>query len=175
MSWEKAFVVLDKALHDRASFDSGEQELNVFLQTFALKHMKAGISRTMVLPAEICLMNQKKPICAFYSVAPSTISRESLPESLAKKLPQYPIPVFLLAQLAVHSDYHGRGLGKVALIKALEYLVNVLPHLPAYAVVVDCLNERAEAFYRQYGFELLCVHNDRVRLFLPMKTVQKLF
>jgi len=45
------FVELDKALHDRATFDCGEGELNVFMQMHAARHMEVGISRTMVLPA----------------------------------------------------------------------------------------------------------------------------
>ena len=94
MSYSKIFKELDKSLHDRASFDCGEKELNDFIQTQAAKHMQAGISRTMVLPASTALTNQKYPICAFYSIAPSSISRETLPQAMAKKLPRYPIPVF---------------------------------------------------------------------------------
>ncbi|MBV1842116.1 GNAT family N-acetyltransferase [Photobacterium ganghwense] len=175
MSWSKTFVELDKHVHDRASFDCGEAELNTFIQTQASKHMQAGISRTMVLPASLPLLNQKWPICAFYSVAPSSIRRETLPVSLAKKLPNYPIPVFLLAQLAVHREYHGHGLGKVSLIRALKYLWEVNAHMRAYAIVVDCLTPAAEAFYTKYGFQVLCEHNGRTRMFIPMKTVGQLF
>ena len=90
MNWSNKFVELDKSFHDRDSFDCGELELNQFIKTQAAKHMQAGISRTMVLPAETPLPNQKLPICAFYSIAPSSINRESLPKARAKKLPRYP-------------------------------------------------------------------------------------
>lgn len=175
MSWTNKFAELDKSVHDRNSFDCGELELNVFIKTQAAKHMQAGISRTMVLPSNIPLLNNKFPICAFYSVAPSSISRESLPAKLAKKLPQYPIPVFLLAQLAVHNEFHGHGLGKISLIKALKYLWEVNHHMRAYAIVVDCLTDSAQHFYVKYGFEVLCEYRGRTRLFLPMKTVEQLF
>ena len=173
--WAEQFVELDKSAHDRESFDCGEAELNIFIRQFAAKHMHAGISRTMVLPAAMLLPNNKLPICSFYTVAPSSISRETLPSALAKKLPHYPVPVFLLAQLAVNSKHQGSGLGKVSLIKALEYLWQVNKFLTAYAVVVDCLNETAEQFYTKYGFELLCENNGRKRMFMPMKTVNQLF
>ncbi|PSW20200.1 N-acetyltransferase [Photobacterium sanctipauli] len=175
MSWLKEFVELDKQIHDRLSFDCGEKELNIFIKTQASKHMQAGISRTMVLPAKTPLPNQKRPICSFYTIAPSSICRETLPKSLSKKLPRYPIPVFLLAQLAVHTEYHGCGLGKTSLIKALQYLWEINAHMRAYAVVVDCLTPEAENFYRKYGFEFLCQHNGRARMYLPMKTIEQLF
>lgn len=175
MNWAKAFEELDKSAHDRESFDCGETELNVFIKTQAAKHMQAGISRTMVLSGTVSLPNQKRPICAFYSVAPSSIDRDTLPPKLAKKLPRYPIPVFLLAQLAVHKEFHGSGLGKVSLSKALQYLWKVNAHMRAYAIVVDCLTESAQSFYAQYGFEVLCEHNGRMRMYIPMKTVGELF
>ena len=45
----------------------------------------------------------------------------------------------------------------------------------AYAIVVDCLTPSAEKFYEKYGFETLCEHNGRTRMFIPMKTVEDLF
>lgn len=175
MSWAKVFEELSKSSHDRDSFDCGEAELNTFIKTQAAKHMQAGISRTMVLPGPVPLPNQKLPICAFYSVAPSAIDREILPANLAKKLPRYPVPVFLLAQLAVHKEFHGSGLGKVSLSKALRYLWEVNAHMRAYAIVVDCLTDSAQGFYSKYGFEVLCEYNGRTRMFLPMKAVEALF
>lgn len=175
MSWSKEFLELDKTVHDRASFDCGEEELNQFIHTQAAKHMHVGISRTMVLPASNPLPNKKTPICAFYTIAPSSISRETLAELKANKLPKYPVPVFLLAQLAVHREFHGKGLGKICLIRALEYLWDINAHMRAYAIVVDCLSKSAERFYAKYGFEVLCKHNGRTRMFIPMKTVGLLF
>ena len=175
MMWAAEFVELNKADHHRTSFDCGEEELNTFFQTQALRHMQAGISRTMVLPGAHPLPDQKLPVCAFYSIAPSAISRDTLPKNLSKRLPHYPIPVFLLAQLAVHREFHGQGLGKLCLIHALRYLWQVNSHMRAYAIVVDCLTAAAEDFYRKYGFDVLCEHNGRTRMFLPMKTVGQLF
>ena len=175
MKHTNEFVELDKALHDRKSFDCGEKELNTFIQTQAAKHMSAGISKTMLLPSNEKSINNKVAICAFYTIAPSSIKRVDLPPAKAKKLPHYPVPVFLIAQLAVHKALSGQGLGKITLVKALEYLNTVNVQMPAYAVIVDCLNQNAESFYTQYGFEFLCENNGRKRLFLPMKKVNALF
>ncbi len=175
MSCSKEFIELDKSIHDRDSFNCAETELNEFIRTKAAKHMDIGISRTMLLPALVPLSNGKYPICAFYTIAPSSIRRETLPKNLVKKLPRYPVPVLLLAQLAVHSEYQEQGLGKITLIKALEHLWEINSHMRSYAVIVDCLNENARQFYLKYGFEVLCGHNGRVRMFMPMNIVGQLF
>ncbi len=151
MSWAKEFVELDKKVHDRSSFDSGEDELNDFIKPKAAKHMAAGISRTMVLPAASPLPDGKYPICSFYSIAPSQNERQTIPAAVSKKLPHYPIPVFLIAQLAVHAEIKGQGLGKITLIKALEHLWSIHAHMRAYAVVVDCLNQAAQDFTQNSG------------------------
>lgn len=179
MHCSKEFVELNKSIHERSDFDCGELELNTFIKQQALRHMSANVSRTMVLPIlEVAQKKneEKQHICAFYTITPSSISRKQLPKAQAKKLPHYPIPVFLLAQLAVDKKHHGKGLGKITLVKALEHLYKINAHMRAYAVVVDCLNKEAESFYRQFGFEVLFVaENGRARLFLPMKQLGFLF
>ncbi len=175
MKCSKKFVELDKALHDRSSFNCGSVELNTFLQRHAFRHMKVSVSKTMVLAAKEKLSNQKYPICSFYTVAPSSIQRASLPRDLSKKLPHYPVPVFLIAQLAVNKKVQGQQLGKITLIKSLEFLWHVNTQMHGYAVIVACLNESVENFYKKYGFHHLYKTNGKSRMFLPMKTVGKLF
>ena len=164
------FVALDKTIHDRKSFDCGPDELNTFLQQFAVRHRDAGISKTMVLPSK----EDEASICAYYTLSHTEIERRNLPQKLARKLPHYPIPVMLIARLAVHAETQGHGLGKVSLIKALQYAYDVNLHLPSYAVVVDALDDGVQGFYEQYGFQVLATRNSRTRLFLPMQTVARL-
>ena len=168
----KQFVELNKSIHDRRSFDCGEAELNTFLQESAARHRKAGISKTMVLPEETG--DNPAAICAYYTLSHTEIMREKLPEKMAKRLPQYPIPVMLLAQLAVHQECQGQKLGEATLITALKDALKINHYLPSYAVVVDSIASEVQAFYEQYGFQELGKHNGRVRLFLPMKTIEQL-
>ncbi|MGH1375798.1 MAG: GNAT family N-acetyltransferase [Alphaproteobacteria bacterium] len=171
MTPSSTFVELDKSVHDRKSFDCGTEELNSFLWQFAVRHRDAGISKTMVLPAK----DNETDICAYYTLSHTEIERKTLPQSLAKKLPHYPIPVMLIAQLAVNKAAQGHGLGKVSLIRALNHAYEVNLHLPSYAVVVDALDDGVQGFYEQYGFKVLDTDSHRARLFLPMKTVAQLF
>jgi GNAT superfamily N-acetyltransferase len=165
------FIELSKTKHDRKSFDCGTTELNQFIHDFAVRHRAAGISKTMVLPEK-----DSKNICAYYTLSHSQIKRETLPSSHSKKLPYYPVPVLLIAQLAVHLQAQKQGLGKITLVQALRHCLKINMHLPSFAVVVDTLHNGVQAFYEQYGFQLLDVQQSkRMRLFLPMKTVAALF
>ena len=175
MNWSNKFVELNKSFHDRSTFDCGEDALNTFIKTQASKHILAGISRTLILPSATSLANGKFQIAAFYTIAASSIKKEALPDKLSKKLPHYPVPVFLLAQMAVHSEYQNTGLGKITLIKALKYFSEIYSHMHAYAIIVDCLNKDAESFYLKYGFEKLSIINGKMRMFLPMNVVTQLF
>jgi GNAT superfamily N-acetyltransferase len=166
-----AFIALDKLTHDRKLFDCGTSELNDFLQQQAARHREAGISKTMVLPTQ----NDLRSICAYYTLSHTEIQRQRLPAHMAKKLPRYPVSVLLIAQLAVHRQAQGQGLGKVTLIRALEHCLEINAYLPSYVVMVDALDDSVQKFYEQYGFKELDRHNDRIRLFLPMKTLELLF
>lgn len=170
MSPSDTFVELDKSVHERKAFDCGNEELNKFLHEFAVRHREAGISKTMLLTAS----EDESQICCYYTLTHSEIKRETLPKPLAKKLPFYPIPVMLIAQLAVHKYAQGQGLGKVTLIRALEHAYEINKHLPSFAVIVDALDDGVEGFYAQYGFQKLDIHGHRTRMFLPMKTVEQL-
>ncbi|MCP4271109.1 MAG: GNAT family N-acetyltransferase [Gammaproteobacteria bacterium] len=175
MNWSTEFVELNKSIHDRTTFNCGVNELNTFIKTQASKHMLAGISKTMVLPASVPLTNGMLPIAAFYTITVSSIKKEVLPDTFSRKLPHYPVPVFLLAQLAIQSEYQKMGLGKITLINALKYFSEIYSHMHAYAVIVDCINEAAETFYGKFGFEKLCMTNGRMRMFLPMNVIKQLF
>ena len=174
MTPENQFVELDKSTHNRSSFDCGKEELNSFIRQYAARHRDAGISKTYVLPAKVPVA-AKADICAFYTLSHTQIARETLPAALAKKLPQYPVPVMLIAQLAVHKALKGQGVGKITLISALRQCLIINEHLPSYAIVVDALDDEAQSYYEQYGFQILGDHNGRARLYLPMRTVVQLF
>ena len=168
------FVELDKKAHCRESFDCGDKELNSFIKERAANQAESKVNKTYVLPAGETQADGKAPICAFYTISISTIRRESLPKEHAKKLPAYPVPAILIAQLAVDQKHQKKRLGELTLVAALRKINDVVQLLPACAMIVDCHNDRS-SFYTQYGFLFLEEHNGKARLFLPMAQVGALF
>ncbi len=104
-------------------------------------------------------------------MANGAVTFQSVPRS--KGLPrEYPIPVILLARLAIDRSMQGKGLGAVLIFDALKRAAEVAEISAAYAVIVDALNENAKAFYQHYHFEVSL--DDPMRLFLPMHDIRAL-
>lgn len=175
MAFAQVFVALDKQCHHVKGFDCGKVSMNQFLSRHAAKHNKQGLSRTMVLTADEAIDNlgDKRRIVAYYTLASSTMTRESIPA--ASSLPRYPIPVMLLARLAVDKNYHRQRLGEKTLISALQHAQQLNQQgLPAYGLVIDVLDDDAMAFYKKFDFFELA-HGDERKLFVSMQTLNQLF
>ena len=167
MPLAQAFAKIDKGLHDLKSFDCGKATMNEFLTRYAIKHGKLGLSRSYVLTEKHGA--SKKRVAAYYTLAASAVTRSELPTT--QSLPSYPVPVIILARLAVDKRYQGTGLGAKSLIYALRHGSKLsATGLPAYGLIVDVLDESALAFYQ--CFEMFIPFTDNpMRLFVPMKTL----
>ncbi len=172
MSLEQAFVAADHRLHDLKAFDCGKQEMNVFLPRFAIKHARLGLSRTFVLCEASGMPASKKSVAAYYTLTASTVHRSDIP--IEQSLPRYPIPVILLARLAIRIQRQGSGLGSKALITALRHAVDLSrAGLPAHGLILDVLDEQALRFYQH--FDLFKPFTDNpMRLFVSMKTLEQI-
>jgi hypothetical protein len=168
-----AFVLLDTQLHNVKSFDCGKPELNQYLGRYAEKNRKLGISSTWVLPeqqpAEI---THKVTIKAYYTLAFSTVAREQIPTD--KSLPAYPVPVILLARLAVNHTFQGQNLGKKTLVSALRQCVVLTDRsLPVLGVVIDVLDNKALGFYQKFNLFQPFTDNP-MRLFVSMNVIRQI-
>jgi GNAT superfamily N-acetyltransferase len=98
------------ASHDLDAFDCGKEPLNRFIQRFAFTNQKAGSAQTYV----VC--RGKRRVVGYYSLAVGAVEPGDTPARVSKGLARHPIPVMLLARLAVDKTEQGRGIGK-ALVK----------------------------------------------------------
>lgn len=155
---------LDKAVHDRAAFDCGEPALNDFLKTKAAKHQVQRVSRSFVLTDE----QKPRAILGFYSLSNGQIAREQLPEGEARTLPKHPIPVVMLARLAVAQAEQGKRYGQWLLLDAIKRCALIGQQSGVYALLVAAKNAEAKRFYERFGF--VAIAGQALMLYLPLDT-----
>jgi GNAT superfamily N-acetyltransferase len=155
--------------HDRPAFSCGIEPLDNYFRTQARQDTHKKVAATFVL-----VDSQTSDVAGFYTLSATTVPLPELPETIAKKLPRYPlIPAFLIGRMAVDKRHQGKKLGEFLLLDALKRCYDQTKQIGAAAVVVDAKNEGALGFYLKMGF--IQFKDDPMRLFLPMKTVEKLF
>ncbi len=172
MAIQQEFVGLNPAQFDIKAFDCGKPEMNTFLVRYAARNMALKLSMTWVLPGTEIEVGVKTPVAAYYTLASSTVAREDIPTN--QRLPAYPVPVVLLARLAVDHRYQGRRVGEKMLACALRRSATLTERgLPAMGLILDVLDEDALAFYEKFG-QFLPFTNDPMRLFVPMSVVRQI-
>jgi GNAT superfamily N-acetyltransferase len=151
--------------HDRSAFSCGRPALDDFIRARVSQYEKRRLGKTFVAvpPGE-------SRVVGYYTLAAGAVVYEHLPTNASKKLPKHPVPVVLLARLAVDQSFQGKGLGERLLLDALQRSLDLSAGLGVHAVEVDALDDAAAAFYRKYGFTPLL--DDPLHLYLPIVTVE---
>jgi GNAT superfamily N-acetyltransferase len=151
--------------HDVSRFDCGAHEsLNEWLKRFALINQKNESARTYVV-------RRNGSVVGYYSISAGSVAVDETPARIAKGLARHPIPVILLARLAVDKHEQGTGLGKALLKDALVRIAQAADILGARAVLVHAIDEQARKFYEHFNFEASPIHE--LQLMLLMKDLRK--
>jgi GNAT superfamily N-acetyltransferase len=159
-------VELIADFHDPSAFDCGGHEsLNDWLKRFALANQKNESARTYVV-------HRNQAVAGYYSISTGSVSVEEAPARISKGLARHPIPVILLARLAVDQKEKGTGLGKALLKDALLRITQAADIVGARAVLVHAIDEPAKQFYLHFGFEPSPIHE--LQLMLLMKDLRKM-
>jgi GNAT superfamily N-acetyltransferase len=155
--------------HDRSQFCSGVEALDRYLRIQAGQDARRRVASPYVL-----LHLPDLVVAGYYTLSNAALALTDLPESVARRLPLYPqIPVALLGRLAVDRNRRGEGFGEFLLMDALRRALLGSETVASFAVLVEAKDDSAVAFYQKFGF--LPVLAQPHRLFLPMKTIAKLF
>jgi len=151
--------------HETSRFDCGSHEsLNVWLKKYALQNQANDSARTYVV-------HRDGQVVGYYTISAGSIAKESSTVRAAQGLANHPIPISLLARLAVDKVEQGGGLGKALLKDALLRIERAADVLGIRAVLVHAIDTRAKAFYEKFGFEPC--PEDELRLMLLMKDIRK--
>jgi GNAT superfamily N-acetyltransferase len=153
---------LDRS-HQRAEFRCGKAALDDFLRSLVGQYERRNLGRTFV-----AVRDGEKRVYGYYTLASGSVSFQNLPDAAARKLPKHPVPVILLARLAVDLTLQGKGLGEALMIDALKRCLQLTDTLGVYAVEVDAIDQQAKAFYQKYGFTALV--DNEFHLYLPTAT-----
>lgn len=144
--------------HNRRTFRSGQSAVDDWLKTKALQHQEKHLSVTKVL------LDQAGSILGHYTLATGEVDFSDLPAEVAKKLPKRRLPLAVLAWLGVDERHQGQGLGKRLLIQALTDCHNAGQTFAVVAVILDCIDDTAKAFYQQFQFAEMPGHPYRLYL-----------
>jgi GNAT superfamily N-acetyltransferase len=158
--------VLIGVQHQVEHFDCGTESLNLYLKRFALTNTSAGTARTYVTTSGLELS-----VTGYYSLAAGSVEKAQVPERVAKGVPNHPVPVVLLARLAVAAPFQGLGLGKGLLRDALQRTISAADVIGIRAILAHAKNSTAASFYAQYGF--IPSPTNPLHLMLLMKDLRR--
>ena len=154
--------------HSVLPFDCGKPVLNDWLVRHARQAQASGSAKTFVVV-------DRDRIVGYFSLTVGQVDTLEAPERIRKGMGQYPIPVVLLARLAVSLLHHqGRGIDRGLLQDAIRRTLVMAEHAGIRALLAHPIDEDAARFYLRFGFvasplreqQLLLLLKDARRLFL---------
>lgn len=131
--------------HKLEEFDCGKPVLNDWLVRHARQAQCAGSTKTFVAADE-------DQVLGYFSLTVGQIDTFEVPERMRKGMGHYPLPVVLLARLAVSTSAQGRGLGWGLLQDAIARTVLISEQAGVRAMLTHPLDQEAAAFYTRFGF-----------------------
>lgn len=156
---------IEKLRHDHKveGFDCGRAELNNYLIKYALQNQLAGTSQTYVgLVGDV--------IVGFYALAVGAVTHERAPARVIRGVAKYPVPIMLLARLAVDHRWKKQGIGKALLKDAMLRTLQAAEIAGIRAFVVHAKDEEARRFYQHFDF--IPSPTDPLHLFLLLKDLK---
>jgi GNAT superfamily N-acetyltransferase len=154
-----------KREHGVEGFDCGKEPLNRFLIRNALQSQQANASQTYVLVLE-------NRIVGYHTLVVGEVAHADAPERAKKGLAQHPIPIMLLARLAVAQDWQKKGIGPALLKDALLRTLQAADIVGIRGFVVHAKDDQARSFYEHFDF--VASPTDPMHLFLLTKDIKAL-
>ena len=145
------------------AFDCGQAALNQFLQRYAFVNQKANSAQTYV-----CC--QGDVVIGFYSLAVGSVDPKAAPPRVMKGLARHPVPVMILARLAVDKDRQRKGLGQALLKDALLRTAQAADIAGIRCLLVHAKDDTARQWYESWEFEPSST--DPYHLFLMLKDLR---
>ena len=132
--------------HRIEDFSSGVPSLDEWLKRRALANHASGAARTFV----VCDANK---VVGYYALASGAVTIAAAPGRFRRNMPD-PIPVVVLARLAVDQAHQGRGLGRALARDGARRVIQAADAIGIRGILVHAISQEAKAFYLGLGFDL---------------------
>jgi GNAT superfamily N-acetyltransferase len=140
----------DPNRHNTASFSCGNELLDRWLIRYAGQNERRDAARTFIATTD------GHAVYGYYTLVAGQLEHDEATSKARRGLSRrFPIPVAILARLAIDSSQHGHGLGAALLSDALERVSRAAEQVAVRAVVVHAVDESAATFYERFGFQAL--------------------
>jgi GNAT superfamily N-acetyltransferase len=139
------------ASHQLSQFACGEASLDEWLKRRALTNHLSGASRTFVVA------DPEGQVFGYYALAAGAVAHQDATSAVRRNMPD-PVPVMVLARLAVDQRAQGLKLGASLLQDAVNRALAVAQNAGVRALLVHALNDPTRAFYAHYGFQASPLH-----------------
>jgi predicted N-acetyltransferase YhbS len=133
------------AQHRLDGFDCGKPALNDWLLRHARQAQGSGSAKTFVVADD-------DHVVGYFSLTVGQIDTLEAPERIRKGMGQYPVPVVILARLAVSQQAHGQGIGTGLLRDAIRRTMLIAEQAGIRAMLTHPIDEDAARFYTRFGF-----------------------
>jgi len=133
------------AEHPLDGFECGMSSLDDWLRRRALRNQISGATRTFVA----CDAGQ---VVAYYALAASAVAPDAASGRFRRNMPD-PIPVVVLARLAITREHQGRGLGRALFQDAANRVIHAGDTIGIRGMLVHAISEEAKVFYQRLGLE----------------------
>jgi predicted N-acetyltransferase YhbS len=151
--------------HAVENFDCGRDELNRFLIRFALTNQQAQASQSYAALAG-------DEVVGFYTLVVGEVRYDDAPERLIKGLARHPVPVMVLARLAVATSHQGQSIGAGLLRDAVLRTLQAADIAGIRALVVHAKDDGARRFYEHFDFAPS--PTDPLHLFVLVKDLRRI-
>ena len=120
--------------HRLEGFDCGKPALNDWLLRHARQAQGSGSAKTFDVVDD-------DRVAGYFSLTVGQIDTLDAPERIRKGMGQYPLPVVILARLAVSTTDHGRGIGVGLLQEAIRRTMLIAEHAGIRAMLTHPIDE----------------------------------
>lgn len=155
------------AHHEVDRFDCGREQLDRWLRAYAGQGHRRDTARTFV----VCRRGETDVVGYYTLVASQVEQGEATSEVQRGTSKHFPIPVCLIARLAVDQSAQGIGLGRSLLLDALQRTERASRSVAMRAVLVHALDDEAAAFWARFGFQTATA--EPLTLMVPLEAVRR--